>query len=114
MALLHLHGYSRQPTLRSESTAWDHWLRHWPDDHVTDLTICHSGSAALMHTSHGPGLLLAFGADTVARRLHGASVVQSRNGLTIRLPDFAAPRVHIRMDPNEATYWAVRITKEIA
>ena len=107
--LMHLLGYSRPLILPDESTARAQWLRHNPDDQIRDLTLCHSGHAALVQTDHGPGLLWSFGADTVARPLLGATARQTANGLTICLPDFAAPRVSLRMDANESANWAARI-----
>jgi len=112
VALVHLLGHSRPLTLPGKSAARAHWRRHNPDDQIRDITVCHSGHTALVETDHGPGLLWSFGADTVARPLHGATARQTAKGLTIRLPDFAAPRVSLRMDLPEATYWAARITTE--
>ncbi|MDJ0627920.1 MAG: hypothetical protein QNJ44_06640 [Rhodobacter sp.] len=112
--LIHLLGYSKPLTLRSESAARRHWARHFPDDAVTDVTICASGSTALVETDHGPGLLWSFGTDTVARRLHSAEARITDTGVTIRLPDFSAPRVDVRMGENEAQYWVARIAKEAA
>ena len=62
--LLHLTGRSRQAVLGVE-TARTAWLRHFPEDSVLRVLPADGGQAALVLTSGGPGLLWAFGADTV-------------------------------------------------
>jgi len=112
VGVMHLLGYSRRLALTGPEDVARHWRRHWPEDRVLDVTLCRSGGAALVRTAAGPGLLWSFGADTVARRLKGARARPVRGGLAIRLPDFAAPRVRLRMDADEARAWAARIQAE--
>lgn len=105
---LHLLGLSRLVPLDPDTVRAE-WLRHFPDEHVRDLRITSTGHAALVETESGPGLLWRFGADTVARHLSGVRVTRTRHGITLRLRDYTAPRVHLRLAPDECESWIKRI-----
>ena len=101
---LHGLGLSRAAELTADS-ARAAWLREFPDSVPTRLLLCQNRRAALVQTAAGPGLVWAIGADTTARFLTGARVARTARGLTVRLPDFTAPRIRLRLDPDEAARW---------
>ncbi len=109
--LLHLTGRSARTRLSAPS-ARAHWLRHFPDDTVLDVTVADSGDAALVRTPAGPGLLWAFGADTVARPLQGFDLLDTRDGVRVIFHDFAAPSVRLTLTPDERASWRQDMTQE--
>lgn len=102
--LLHLTGRSRQVVLTPE-TAQAQWLRHFPDDTVIDVTVAHNGSAALVRTETGAGLLWSFGADTVARHLLDFDRLDHPEGFEVQFHDFGTPRVILHLDDTERRHW---------
>lgn len=106
--LLHLSGRSRKRVLTPE-TAADDWLRHFPQDQVYEATISHDGHAALVLTGAGPGLLWAFGANTVARRLKDFDLIDKGARLRVVFHDFTAPAVSLRLDDFERQHWLNRM-----
>ena len=109
---LHLLGLSA-PRRLDEAGARAAWLREFPGDTVTAATVCADGSAALIAAHSGPGVVWTMGADTTARPLHGARSTAQGNGLTLHLPDFTAPRLQLRLTPQEADLWT-RTLKDTA
>ena len=97
-------GFGRRRAL-SEDTAQADWLRHFPDDVVQSVWISSDAHAAFVLTDQGPGLIWAMGADTTARRLLDARVIDSAGGLEISFPDFTAPRVAVRLDEDARLVW---------
>lgn len=45
------------------------------------------------------------GADTTARHLTSAQITRAAGGLHITLPDYTAPRIHLRLGAEEAAQW---------
>ncbi len=81
------------------------WLREFPDDIVIDVTLSHDGHAALIRTEEGPGLLWAFGADTVGRRLLDYDWLETPDGVQVYFHDFSAPRVTLHLSEDERRHW---------
>lgn len=102
--LLHVSGRSQRLVMSAED-ARTAWHRHLPDDEIAEVIPSGSGHAALILTSQGPGLVWAFGADTVARRLIDYDLFETRNGLRVMFRDFTAPRVDIRLSASERDHW---------
>ena len=102
--LLHLLGKSRRVVMDAED-ARGHWHRHFPDDTVVDVTVAHGGHAALVRTGQGPGLVWAFGADTVARHLRDFDLVDAPHGFDVMFHDFTAPKVALHLDDFERPRW---------
>jgi hypothetical protein len=107
--LLHITGNSRRFVIGSEAVALHEWARHFPDDpaHTAHL----GGGAALVQAAGGPGLVRAFGADSIAHRI--ASMTATPTGLRIGFHDFAAPDVVLTLAPHTANDW-LRLWKEPA
>ncbi|AVO37699.1 hypothetical protein [Pukyongiella litopenaei] len=109
--LLHLTGRSER-VLLTAATARAGWLRQFPGDRVGEVTVARDGHAALVATPDGPGLVWAFGSDTVARRLDGCSAENTRRGLRLRLHDHTAPTVTLDLTGAERHDWLERITRQ--
>jgi len=103
--LLHLLGLSKPATFEDKAAARRAWLREFPEDTPTRVTLSHDRHAALVETPRGPGVVWPMGADTTARYLDGAHVTQTDTGLRIALPDYTAPRIALKLDPEEARQW---------
>lgn len=106
--LLHLLGLTA-PRRLDRTRARAGWLREFPDTDVTSVTLCTDGSAALVVTPHGPGVVWPMGADTTARWLSGARILPAKHGLTIHMADVTAPRLTLRLSPDEAQHWTQAI-----
>ncbi|MEX0366591.1 MAG: hypothetical protein AB3N22_11010 [Ruegeria sp.] len=102
--LLHLTGQSARRLLTPEAARAD-WLRHFPDDAVIDVTVARDGHAALLRTETGPGLLWAFGADTVGRHLLDFDLIDHPEGFRIIFHDFTAPQVTLHLTEEERPHW---------
>lgn len=103
--LLHLLGLSRRARLDTAASARAAWLREFPDDLPVRVTLCENRNAALIGLADGLGVVWPMGADTTARHLTGAQVKQAADGLLITLPDYTAPRIHLRLGADEAADW---------
>lgn len=103
--LLHLLGLSRAKTFADADSARTAWADEFADIPATAVILCRTGQAALIDTAQGPGIVWPMGADSTARFLTGARITRTRRGLTLRLPDFAAPRIRLTLDPDEADRW---------
>ncbi len=102
--LLHLAGRSKRCVLTRED-AEAAWERHFPGDIVEQITVSRDGHAALVLTHLGPGLLWAFGADTVARRLEDFDLIETGDGLRVEFHDFTASSVTLVLDDFERPHW---------
>ncbi len=103
--ILHLLGLSRAARLGDAGVAEAAWLREFPDAPPSRVILSHDHHAALIETKSGPGVVWAMGADTTARYLGGARIRRTAKGLRIDLPDFTAPHIRLRLDPDEAAQW---------
>ena len=112
--MLHLMGYSRRAEIADSATARVLWLRQFPDLPPRDLRVARDRHAALVRTDRGPGLVWSLGADSTARLLTGAEIHRRGGGLVLRLHDFTAPTVTLRLDADEARLWQDEITRSIA
>jgi hypothetical protein len=108
-ALIHFMGFSRVRPLRDKADARAAWLREFPDHQPIRVTLCQSGKGALIDTANGPGLVWAMGDDRTARLLTGVEVTSRSTGLTLRLSDYAAPRITLPLTPEESALWTRRI-----
>lgn len=107
--LLHLLGLTGRKRFADEAAARAAWLDELPDATPTRVILCHNHSAALIETAQGPGIVWPMGADSTARFLTGARITARKGGVTVRLPDYTAPRVHLQLDADEAAQWISRL-----
>lgn len=102
--LLHLTGHSAEARLDRDSVVRA-WARHYPDDRVLHVRVADNGRAALVRTDTGPGLIRAFGADTVARHLQGTDLHDTDTGLRIDFHDYTSPPVTLALSAQECAQW---------
>ncbi|MCT4608341.1 MAG: hypothetical protein N4A70_03960 [Pelagimonas sp.] len=109
--LTHLLGMSQPHRFDSDRDARDAWLREFPEIDIRSVSRCQSGTAALIDTVQGPGLVWPMGQDTTARLITGASYTASGDRLTLHLPDYAAPKVQLRLTQDEIRSWTQTISE---
>lgn len=109
--ILHLTGHSLSDPLTPERASAA-WLREFPEAEPEDLRLSDDGRAALVITPIGPGIVWSMGADTAARLLTDPPEVEpDRDGITVRLRDFTAPRIHISLRCKlECRHWTRALT----
>ncbi len=107
--LLHVMGLSQPRRFADADEARAAWDREFPEIPANAATLCHDGSAALIATDEGPGVVWPMGADSTARRIDHARIERTTDGLILRLPDFTAPRIRLRLDGDETTEWLDRL-----
>ena len=69
-----------------------------------DIVLAENGRAALVDAD-ARYLIWCMGADIASHRLTGARIKETPKGLTIRLPDYAAPRVRLLLSEAERVHW---------
>ncbi len=114
VAVLHLLGLSHRKRLDSDAAARAAWLREFPEALPHHVTLCRDGHAALIATDRGEGIVWSMGADTTARWLTGASLTRTNQGLTVRLTDYTAPRIDLRLSEDETEAWAKELKETAA
>lgn len=103
--LLHLLGLSRGLRFDDTDAAITAWNREFPDLPALDADLSNDHKAALIRTAQGPGLVWPMGADSTARKLDRVQVQNIPNGLKIRLGDFTAPSLRLRLSADQKTIW---------
>ncbi len=103
--MLHLLGYSTGLRFTDKGVVQQEWARHAPDSRVTGALISADKRAALVLTSHGPGLLWTMGADSTGHQVTGATVTTWAEGLDIDLHDFSAPGLRVRLAAEDRPRW---------
>lgn len=103
--LLHVLGLSRVHRFATPDEVRSAWADEFPTLPATRVILSADRTAALVETEHGPGIIWPMGADSTARLLTGARVTRRHDGLVIRLPDYTAPRIRLRLDPGETDLW---------
>ncbi|WP_136443218.1 hypothetical protein [Pacificoceanicola onchidii] len=104
-----LMGMNKPRRFETDKEAVYAWSREYPRASVLQTSLAANKSAALIRSEEGLGLVWAIGADSTARFLAGAVVSQTVTGLTLELPDYAAPGVQLELEPDEARDWAAQI-----
>ena len=103
---LHLLGLTDAPSL-DEDSARAAWARAHPDDPVNRVSVTRDGRVARIWSAAGRGIVWRMGADTCARRLTGVEEAHARGSrVTLKLKDYTAPRVFLRLTPEEQEDWA--------
>jgi len=109
-ALTWVFGLSQTLRYETEDQARAAWLRHWPEDRVDAVHLAPDGSAALIETDHGPGVVFAMGADSSGHRLADAEIRETPGGLRILFHDFGTPRLDVALDPTARARWQQILT----
>lgn len=107
--MTHLFGFSKKFDISSDAIARARWSREWEADKIGDVVLCENGTAALLDTDQGAGVLWAFGADTTTARLDHVDVARTKDGLKLKLHNFTAPVLHLTLSPTEADLWQQKI-----
>lgn len=105
--LLHLLGWSRQARLADRQALLAAWQDYDPDTPAEPLVLAPDGRAGLVRTAAGVGIVWAFGADFVARLLdfNRLRVTETARGLRLQTGDATAPRITLRLPPEERAAW---------
>ena len=96
-------GWARAFQIVDEATARREWQRHWPDLPPRAVHLAADRRAALIETEAGPGLLRAFGADTVAHLVRAHR--DGPEGLWLDFGDFGSPPCRPALQPDERARW---------
>ncbi|MDQ2094730.1 hypothetical protein [Rhodalgimonas zhirmunskyi] len=103
--LLHLMGLSAPHHFACPDDARAAWDNAFPQHPARRATLCADNTAALIDTDAGPGLVWPMGADVAARLLAGAQIEAHGETLSIRLPDFTAPRIRLPLPQEDRATW---------
>ncbi|SFL47017.1 hypothetical protein [Shimia aestuarii] len=103
--ILHLLGLTSPRRLRDAEDARAAWLREFPYELPTDITLSADQRAALITTQAGPGLVWCLGADTVSRPLSGSDLSVTKNGLRVDFHDVGAPHARISLPDADRQKW---------
>lgn len=111
-AAMHFLGLSTRKTFDGSAAVRAAWADEFADDPARDITISGDRHAALIATNNGrPGIVFPMGADSTARYIDGSVATPTKRGLRIKIDDFTAPRIRLRMPPDEAARWSEIIAK---
>ena len=66
----------------------------------------------MIETARSRGLVFAMGADCTARSLKRARVDLHDDAAIVHLPDFAAPRLRLRLEADDGAFRAMLAGKE--
>ena len=103
--ILHLLGLTSPRRLRDAEDARAAWLREFPYDTPTQVTLSADQRAALISTRAGRGLVWCIGADTVARPLSGCDLSDTKSGLRVDFHDFGTPHAAITLPDADRQTW---------
>lgn len=102
---VHLLGFSQKRVLSGPDEAIAEWRREFPDSDPVDAVLSHKGTAAIIMTRQGQGLLWSLGADTTARWLRDFNTRPLAYGIQIAFHDITAPYVNLELDTDERQHW---------
>jgi len=111
--LLHLLGMSKPRIFETEAEVQAVWLAEYPDTLVRKILLSKNQHFALVRSSAGEGVVWPMGADGAARLLLGVEITDMPYGLELSLPDYTAPEIRLKLDPNEAEEWRRQIQEAI-
>ncbi|MGB1208883.1 MAG: hypothetical protein ACPG7W_06785, partial [Paracoccaceae bacterium] len=89
------------------------WMREYPDSVVAEVILSEDRLAALVRSDYGAGVVWSMGADSAARVLDAAAqVIPRSDGCVVRLQQFDAPRVYVRLKPSRIPPWLTQTVQE--
>ncbi|THD75945.1 hypothetical protein E7681_05730 [Thalassobius vesicularis] len=103
--LLHILGMSRPRIFADDTEIAAVWRNEYPDTNLQSVNLSRNRHFALVQSSAGLGVVWAMGADGAARLLLGAEVSDIPGGLELSLPDYTAPEIRLKLDPDEIDSW---------
>ena len=117
--LVHLMGWTKTRQIGELGDASAIWNDFFPDETIASILKSDDEAVALLTLDSGAlGLIWSLGDEPVVRVLRNPTpIAETAKGLRIRLAEFAAPHVDIRLsDPSDRTRWAAILsqTKEVA
>lgn len=107
--LLHLLGLSRPRVFADDAAVLAIWREEYPDIPARRVRLSRNRHFALLETDAGLGVVWPMGLDAAARLLLGVEVDADPRGLHLSLPDFTAPDIRLKLDPDEAQDWQRQI-----
>ena len=93
------------PSDRVQSGTFGAVLMKNPGLVAEDIVLARSGQAALIRAAGDTYVLWVMGQDVATHNLARARVTEAPEGVTLRLPDFAAPKVTIHLTDDEKRTW---------
>ena len=114
--LIHLLGWSKRPQYVDEAAAAAALITDYPHAKIQQMRLADDRRAALFLLSTGVGFAAPFGEGRLTRVLNAEDirrVDEGRDGLTIRLTDYTAPKLEVMIADAEARQvWAKRLMSE--
>lgn len=107
--LLHLLGLSKPRVFEDDAAVLAVWRGEYPDLPARRVRLSRNRQFALVETDSGLGVVWPMGLDAAARLLLGVEIEPDPRGLHLSLPDFTAPDIRLRLDPDEARDWQRQI-----
>ncbi|MAM63744.1 hypothetical protein [Maritimibacter sp. UBA3975] len=110
--VMRVYGFDRPLTLTHEVVAQEFAVDN-PGLTPEDIHLAKSGQSALVHAGGSTYVLWVMGQDVATHDLAKARVSDAESGLTLRLPDFAAPRVTLTLTEDEKARWKPMIEEAV-
>ncbi|MZR13571.1 hypothetical protein GQE99_11145 [Maritimibacter sp. DP07] len=101
---MRLYGFDKSLKLTHEM-AGQEFTTDNPGLVAEDIVLARSGQAALIRAAGDTYVLWVMGQDVATHNLARARVTEAPEGVTLRLPDFAAPKVTIHLTDDEKRTW---------
>ena len=102
--IMRVYGFDR-PLVLTHEIAADEFTTDNPGLVPEDIHLAKSGQSALIHAGGSTYVLWVMGQDVATHNVARARVSEADTGLTLRLPDFAAPRVTLTLTEDEKARW---------
>lgn len=102
--VMRLYGFDRPLSLTPE-TAGEEFMNDNSGLVPEEILLASSGQSALIRAGGDLHVLWVMGQDVATRKLARARVTDAPEGLTLRLPDFTAPRLTLRLTDEEKRAW---------
>lgn len=112
--LIHLMGWSKRPQYRDVAAAEQALLTDYPHAQIKQTALADDRRAALFDLAEGVGFAAPFGDGRLTRVLGPDDITkvdEEANGLCLRLTDYTAPRLFMRLDSaEERAVWKTRLS----
>ncbi len=113
--LVHLLGGTKRPRYEDEAAAAAAFTSDYPHAQIRRTMLADDRQAALFQLAEGVGFAAPFGEGRLTRLLGPddvSGVDEGPMGLTIRLTDYTAPRLTVRMaNADDRAAWKARLMR---